>query len=128
MSVVLVPTIHCLECTLWTVYKSVGWDIFSSVSFMIHRYPISQEFPGNYISKCHCSNVRRRCGSHKSESEASLEGRDLTLRRKLPHLVLDSQNQSNNMQSYPSLATTSLPRKVRNGKNIEKYQHLLFPM
>jgi hypothetical protein len=92
------------------------------------------EFPGNYISKCLCNNVPRRCSSHKSKSARSFFGRTYrlltfkALRRKSHHHVLASPSQLNNIQSLPYLATTSLPRKVRNGKNIEKYQHLLFLM
>ena len=29
------PTIHYSDCTLWTAFKSAGWDIISSVGFMI---------------------------------------------------------------------------------------------
>ena len=45
---------------------------------------------------------------------------NLTRLRKLPHRALGSQNQSNYMYSYLSLATTSSSRKVKNGKNTEK--------
>ena len=102
---------------------------FHDNNVMIHRYSVSQvTIPGNYISKCHDNNAGGWRGSHKGESEAYLEGRDYTLCRKSSHRVLDSLNHSKLIESYPFLATTLLFRKVRNGKNIEKYQRLLFLM
>ena len=93
---------------------------------MIQRW---LKFLGFYISKCQYSDVRRRCGSHKSEFLGVFVYRhDSTLRRKSPHRVLGSLNHLNNMKFYPPLAATSLFRNMRNGKNIEKYQHLHFLM
>lgn len=57
----------------------------------------------------------------KVSPELPCKGHDTNLRRKSSHRVLGSSNQLNNIKPYLFLATTSLPRKVKNGKNIEKY-------
>ena len=48
--------------------------------------------------------------------------------RKSPHRVLGSRNHWKPTPTYLSMAITSLFRKVMNGRNTEKYQHLPFLM